>query len=80
MCIQGVCTANSNAPVTSCPFGDDIVVNQQVISGELPSTQMSCSAVFNYISNTIGEFPLSYCSDPNFNFTCCSTCKSILVI
>ena len=76
MCLSGVCTANTKAPVTTCPFGDDVVVNQQTIYAQLPSTQLSCEETFTYISGSLNQFPLSYCADDRFKAVCCRTCQS----
>ena len=73
MCLSGVCTANSIAPVSSCPFGDDVLRNNQIAN--LPTTQMSCTDFFSYSLNTLNQFPVSYCSIQGFNSTCCSTCQ-----
>lgn len=79
MCLSGVCTASSKAPTLTCPFGNDIVVNKQVIFAQLPTTQMSCDDVFDFIATSLNQFPLSYCSDTNFKSVCCSTCQSIIL-
>jgi hypothetical protein len=86
-CIQGVCTPTSYAPVSSCPFGDDEIVNselQQVLSflslPNLPSSIMSCEAALSYYASS-GFSITGLCSDSRsssyFSTTCCSTCKSI---
>lgn len=74
MCSAGECTTSTNAPVSTCPFGDDVVVNQQVIFNPLPATQLSCPAVFDFIINNLGQSPLTYCADERFKNTCCKTC------
>ena len=42
---------NSAAPVGDCVFGDDVIVNLQVLAIELPSVQMDCESVITYISS-----------------------------
>ncbi len=76
ICIQGICTSSALAVVSKCPFGDDVVVNQQTIYNQLPTTQMSCPDVFDFISTTLKQFPLSYCADSRFKAVCCKTCSS----
>ncbi len=76
MCIQGICTPSASAPVSKCPFGDDVVINQQTIYNQLPKTQMTCPEVFDFISTTLNQYPLSYCADSRFKSVCCETCAS----
>ena len=74
-CIQGICSPSSYAPVSSCPFGDDVVVNGAAIYTQLPKTQMSCAEVFSFITNSLKQSPLDYCASTDFRSTCCSYCK-----
>lgn len=80
MCIEGVCTTSTLAPLAACPFGDDVAVNQQTIFAPLPTAQMSCPDVFDFISTSLNQFPLSYCADSRFKAACCETCKSSFYI
>lgn len=57
--------SSTDAPIDECIFGDDVVVNLQVIGEPLPQTQMSCEDVFTYLSS-IDQFPIAYCSTPLF--------------
>ena len=77
MCIKGECTSSTQAPVDDCPFGDEIIVNRQVLGFDTPRTQMTCQNVFDYISTTLNQFPVAYCqSNANFRAACCNFCKS----
>jgi hypothetical protein len=75
ICIEGQCLLDSMAPEGECIFGDDVVINRQVIAEELPSTQMSCQNALDYLES-LGRSPATYCMDPIFRKTCCHTCKS----
>ena len=75
MCLDGECVRNLQAPIDVCPFGDDVVVNIQVLTDPLPKNQMTCEETLNYFSG-LGRFSISYCTDPNFQSTCCKTCQS----
>lgn len=75
MCSNGECVQNLQAPLDHCVFGDDVVVNLQVIPDPLPKNQLTCEETLNYLSS-IGRFPYIYCNDPNFSKTCCQTCQS----
>lgn len=77
MCVQGVCTSSSKAPISSCPFGNDVVINHLTIYASLPKPQMSCEDTFEFISTTLNQFPVTYCTYPQFKAACCSTCKSM---
>ncbi|RNA14579.1 flocculation FLO11-like, partial [Brachionus plicatilis] len=74
MCSNGVCEQNLQAPLDNCVFGDDVVVNLQVIPDPLPKNQLTCQETLDYLSS-IGRFPYAYCNDPNFSKTCCQTCR-----
>ena len=77
MCVQGECTSSNlvkNDP--TCPWGDEIIVNKQVIALDFGKPQMTCQQVFDYISITLKEFPVKYCSDNSFKTACCNFCKS----
>ena len=75
MCIEGVCTTNPVVPQSTCPFGDDIVVSKVTIYtlNDLPSTQMTCEAAFDY---GVASLQQVFCSDTNFKSNCCQFCKS----
>ena len=78
MCVQGKCRSSSLAPELSCPFGDDVIVNNHLtMYTDLPKAQMSCEDVFNFISVSLNEFPVAYCADSRFKAACCDTCKSM---
>ncbi len=74
--------ANKSSPYgqisSECPFGDDIVINGQVIFDQkLPHEQMTCDEVIDYF-NTLNIHAPAYCfQNPYFKSTCCQTCKSI---
>ena len=81
MCLKGVCTASDLVPKRSCPFGDEIIVNKQVLGETLPRTQMNCQDVFDYISTGLKKFPVTYCSNhQNFQAACCKFCESIYIL
>ena len=79
-CIQGVCSPSTYAPVSTCPFGDDVIVNNQSsvngIFAPLPKPQMSCEEIFAFIFS-LKQDPLTFCSIQSFKSNCCSYCKSI---
>ena len=75
MCMNGECVESSTVPASDCPFGDDVVVNQTLFEIALPSVQMTCDAVLNYVSS-LNLFALAYCASPLFRSVCCNTCKS----
>jgi hypothetical protein len=80
MCIQGECTANVNAPIGDCVLGDDVIINSKILPFELPSTQMNCQSVIDFVVNSRNEFPSLYCNtNPSFRSACCNTCKSIKI-
>lgn len=58
-----------------CVFGDDVVVNQQVIDEPLPEIQMTCRDSLKYLSSQNLYGP-AYCKQPKFRKTCCKTCQS----
>lgn len=72
--MNGGCIESEQVPVSYCPFGDDVVVNQTLIDIALPSVQMTCSAVLDYVSS-LNLFSLAYCATPTFRSVCCDTCK-----
>lgn len=74
-CQKGSCLESKDAPHSDCLFGDDIVVNLQVIKDPLPYSQMTCEQVLNYLES-VNQFPIIYCTIPLFRQTCCATCKS----
>jgi hypothetical protein len=75
--LNGICTNSPLAPVSDCPFGDDIVVDRQVIGNlQLPAIQMKCQEVLDYIASR-NQSLVSYCNEGLFQRTCCQTCKSI---
>lgn len=77
MCLKGECTSSDLVKNdATCPFGDEIIVNKQVLALELPKVQMTCQEVFDHISTTLNELPVRYCSDPLFKSACCDFCKS----
>jgi hypothetical protein len=75
VCQSGVCAPSHVAPIGECLFGDDVIVNLQVITDPLPTNQMQCEDVFAYLE-TRNQFPIIYCNIPLFRKTCCNTCKS----
>jgi hypothetical protein len=74
LCVKSFCTENPKAPLGDCLFGDD-VVSEDSIGMKLPVSQMSCSAVLDYIVS-INQTATAYCSNSNFRQLCCQTCKS----
>ena len=76
--MQGVCVDSSLVSQSSCPFGDDVVVNHVTMYANLPRPQMSCQDTFDYISTTLNQLPLTYCNDERFKSACCSSCQSNL--
>jgi hypothetical protein len=81
-CVKGSCELALTAPIDSCPFGDDIIIAQELpaylISNgfSLPTEQMTCDSALNFFYNLSIEF----CSDLYFKKLCCSTCKSRFII
>ena len=75
MCIQGSCVPNQIAPVGNCLFGDD-VITQNLVNFPLPSPNMTCQTLLDYIADVRKESPYAYCSLNFFENTCCSTCRS----
>lgn len=72
--MNGVCTSSPLAP-TTCPFGDDIVTQDDVSEYNitLPSYQSTCQQAFfaaQQSGMSIGAFCLI------FNSTCCQSCRS----
>lgn len=75
--MQGKCKTSPQIPESSCPFGDDVVVNNHLVMySNLPKAQMTCEEAFNFISVSFNQFPVSYCADARFKAACCSTCQS----
>jgi hypothetical protein len=77
ICLKGVCTPNSLAPITDCPFGDDLYPWNTVGDVKLPfnNTPTACQAVIDYLI-TIGQSPSHHCKDTYLYSICCQTCKS----
>lgn len=73
--MNGSCVANAEAATGTCVFGDDVVVNLQVISLPLPQTQLTCEQTISYVSSQ-NQFGPAYCSTASFRQVCCETCKS----
>ena len=73
MCIQGVCTQSASVVVSSCPFGDDLILNYVnfFTSNGLPSVQMTCEVAWNFGMASNNNF----CSDSSFKSACCNYCK-----
>jgi hypothetical protein len=57
-------------------FGDDVVVNLQVISDPLPQAQLSCEDTISYLSS-LNKFGPASCAQQAFRSVCCKTCQSI---
>ncbi len=74
LCTQSSCVENGKAPLGDCLFGDDLI-NEDSIGMRLPSQQMTCKDVLQYISS-INQTVTAYCSNSNFRQLCCQTCKS----
>ncbi len=75
-----MCASNVDAPQDTCTFGDDIVINQQIILDNLPQQEMTCENVFSYLL-TQSIFSYAYCdtlNSENFGKICCKTCESKL--
>lgn len=74
MCIQGVCTASALVPTSTCPFGDDIIMDKVNFATtiNLPEVQMSCEAASEYLKTNVNQFA---CLDSNFKSNCCNFCK-----
>jgi len=73
MCVSGVCSANAEIAESTCPFGDDLILDKInfATSFNLPEIQMTCENAWNLgaISN------MNFCSDSNFKSICCNFCK-----
>ena len=78
ICSQGQCVGSEKASLAACPFDDDVIVNNTIISEPLPSTQMSCMELMIYL-RSLGKSSIIYCDLPSFRQICCKTClrKSI---
>ena len=87
ICLNMECVESPQASLSSpiaqtsddCPFGDDMVINGQVIwDQKLPEAQMSCDQAMDFLFS-LGLFAPAYCfQNPVFKATCCQTCKSKL--
>ncbi len=45
MCVQGVCMSSSKAPVSSCPFGNDVVINHLTIYASLRGLRIKTTGI-----------------------------------
>ena len=75
-CSLGYCVASSSAPVSTCPFGDDIVQQYQV-GFTLPNNAayITCQNLLNYVIS-INQSPNYYCQANVLGSVCCQSCQS----
>ena len=57
-----------------CLYGDDVILDQTIISDPLPAAQMNCPDVITFLVKN-KKSPFEYCSRPEFKRACCQTCK-----
>ena len=74
ICIKGICTQDSRAPVGDCVLGEN-TISQDVVGINLPFAQMKCQDVLDYAYQQ-GQSPNVYCQDNKFSKLCCTTCIS----
>ena len=74
VCSLGNCVASSVAPVSSCPFGDDVIQSWQT---SLPNNAlyMTCQDFLKYIIS-INQVPNYFCQANVLGSTCCQSCIS----
>ena len=72
-CSGGTCVVGNININNNCLFGDNLIINQTIVSDPLPMSPMSCSDFMVYLINN-GKSPFSYCSNSTFRSTCCKTC------
>jgi hypothetical protein len=78
LCNQGECKLDIRAPTVedaNCVFGDDLIINKQVIDEELPFDQIRCQEALSFLEEQ-GKSITAYCAQAKFRKTCCQTCKS----
>lgn len=70
-----MCQASADAPISTCPFGDDVVLSKLTVytENDLPLIQMTCEAADNYGQTALNQF---FCADTTFASSCCQHCKS----
>lgn len=73
-CISGVCQVSSLAPVSECPFGDDVVTNG-TFGVHCPTYQVTCQKYFDLLESKKMSIDY-YCSTTNGNIKCCQSCLS----
>ncbi len=73
MCVSGICTTSAAVAVSSCPFGDDLILDRInfATSASLPQVQMTCEDAWNFGAT----YDNNFCSDSNFKSVCCNYCK-----
>jgi hypothetical protein len=74
ICIKGVCTIDSRAPVGDCVLGENSI-SQDVVGIKIPYPQMKCQDVLDY-AHQLGQSSNVYCQDVKFSKLCCTTCIS----
>ncbi|CAF0856252.1 unnamed protein product [Brachionus calyciflorus] len=72
ICINGNCTSSDLAPVSLCPFGNELVMNETE-DITLPTKYVTCSE-FLTILNDNGKSQDAFCSSLSGQSSCCFTC------
>ena len=75
MCIKGVCTASPIAPVSICPFGDE-VVQSGTLAITLATSFETCQN-FLSILVTNGKSEAEFCASDTGKSKCCLSCLSL---
>lgn len=75
MCLNGVCTASSLAPVSPCPFGDNVISQDSVTQFgiTLPSYIATCKDAM-IAAQQVNMTAFTFCG--YFSGACCQSCRS----
>lgn len=74
MCVSGICLDSPKAPVSNCPFGDDLISNG-TYDLILPGANAKCNDAFSYM-DAQSLSPTAYCLFEGEQ-KCCISCQSI---
>ncbi len=79
ICLNKECTPSALAPVDSCPFGDDVML-EDLVWTTFPTRTVSCENAFDLMTNVGKESVAYYCNMiSEFNSRCCQSCKSMFL-
>lgn len=75
MCLNGVCTNTTLAPVSPCPFGDDLISQDSATTYgiTLPSYLATCKQGM-IAAQQVNISAALFCA--YFESTCCQSCRS----